>query len=407
MSHRSLAVTLVSLSLFAPLACGGEAGTDAKKTASKVAAMKADAKAPAQAEPAPAYVWDLPRGLKEPAVPEDNAMSQAKVELGHTLFFDKRLSVDGSRSCYSCHQNELGNADGRAKALGPGDKVLARNTPTIWNVAYSAELYWDGRAKGLEKQMLGAWKGGNMGVGEPGLVAKAAELGALPEYVGKFRAAFGLAETDAVTPEHVAKAVAAYERTLLCGATPWDTSTMSAEAQRGWELFRGKAACATCHSGDNFSDGLYHRVGVGVPESLEGGDLGRFDASKADADKYKFRTPTLRNVGKTAPYFHDGSEPDLRAAVKHMAAGGNRKVKDLDSNLLDRGLTDAELDDVVAFLRALDCPGTLEVLGDQTVPGITPGTPDPAKAGAPAGEPTKAGPAATPAKAAATPAKAG
>lgn len=386
MLHRPLAATLVALSLLGPLACGGEAvQVDVKKAAPK-AATKPEVKAEAKAEPEPApeYVWDLPRGLKAPAVPEDNAMSQAKVELGHQLFFDKRLSVDGTRSCYSCHQNELGNADGRAKALGPGDKILARNTPTIWNVAYFAESYWDGRAKGLEKQMIGAWKGGNMGVGEPGLAAKAAEIGALPEYAGKFRAAFGLGAADPVTPEIVAKAVSAYERTLLCGASPWDTSTMAPEAQRGWELFRGKAACATCHSGENFSDGLYHRVGVGVPESGEGGDLGRFDATKADADKYKFRTPTLRNVAKTAPYFHDGSEKDLRAAVKQMAAGGNRKIKELDSNLLDRALTDAEVDDIVAFLRVLDCPGTLEVIGDQTVAGITPGTTSPADAAKPA-----------------------
>jgi cytochrome c peroxidase len=198
-----------------------------------------------------------------------------------------------------------------------------------------------------------------------------------------------------VTPERVAQAVSAYERTLLCGGTPWDTNTMAPEAQRGWELFRGKAACSTCHVGENFADGLYHKVGAAVPESGEGGDLGRFDASKVDADKYKFRTPTLRNVARTAPYFHDGSEPDLRAVVKYMASGGNRKIKDLDSNLLDRGLTDAEIDDLVAFLRALDCPGKLEVIGDQTVAGITPGTTAPAApapaAPAPAPEKKKAG----------------
>ena len=353
-------------------ACSGE------KAERKVETQKKVQEAP-EVEPtppaAPEYAWDLPRGLKAPEVPADNPMTVAKVELGHALFFDKRLSVDGTRSCYSCHQNELGNADGRVKALGPGDKILARNTPTIWNVAYHAELYWDGRSKGLEKQMLGAWKGGNMGVGEANLVAKATEVGALPEYADKFKAVFG---DGAVTPERVAQAVSAYERTLLCGATPWDTSSMAPAATRGWELFRGKAACATCHSGDNFADGLAHRVGVGVPETLAGGDLGRFDASKVEADKYKFRTPTLRNVSRTAPYFHDGSVPDLRVAVKQMAAGGNRKIKDLDSNLLDRALTDAEIDDIVAFLKALDCPGQLAVIGDQTVAGITPGTSSPA-----------------------------
>ncbi|HEY0136368.1 MAG TPA: cytochrome c peroxidase [Nannocystis sp.] len=379
MLARSTVVSALVLSLCAAFACGGEAGK---------ADPKAEAKAPAKVEPQPPpvaepaapaeeYAWDLPRGLKAPEVPADNPMTAAKVELGHALFFDKRLSVDGSRSCYSCHQNELGNADGRVKALGPLDKHLQRNTPTIWNVAYYAELYWDGRTKGLEKQMIGAWKGGNMGVGEANLAAKATEIGALPEYAEKFRAVFGEGN---VTPERVAQAVSAYERTLLCGATAWDSNSMPAEAQRGWELFRGKAACSTCHSGDNFSDGLYHRVGVGVPENGEGGDPGRFDATKADADKYKFRTPTMRNVSRTAPYFHDGSVADLRAAVKQMATGGNRKVKELDSNLADRGLTDAEIDDIVTFLKALDCPGKLEVIGDQTVAGITPGTSSPADA---------------------------
>jgi cytochrome c peroxidase len=374
MSSRLAVVSLVPLVV--SLACGGEAAKVAAKPGDAKVEVKADtkdAKAVSEAPEigAPEYAWSLPRGMKAPKVPDDNPMSAEKVELGHQLFFDKRLSVDGTRSCYSCHQNELGNADGREKALGPGEKLLARNTPTIWNVAYHAELYWDGRAGSLEKQMIGAWKGGNMAVGEPGLAAKAAEIGGLPEYRAQFRKVFGLAEADAVTPELVAKAVSAYERTLLCGDTAWDSNTLGAEAQRGWELFRGKAACATCHSGDNFADGLYHKVGVGVPESGEGGDLGRFDASKAEADRYKFRTQTMRNVGKTAPYFHDGSVADLRAAVKLMATGGDRKIKDLDTNLADRGLTEAEIDDLVAFLRALDCPGSLAVIGDQAVAGIS------------------------------------
>lgn len=320
---------------------------------------------------APEWTWELPRGLKAPPVPEDNPMSAAKVALGHKLFMDKRLSVDGSRSCYSCHQNELGNADGRAKALGPGGKELARNTPTIWNVAYHGALYWDGRAPSLEKQAIGAWKGGNMGVGEPGLAAKAAEIGALPEYRAYFTEVFGLGEGEAVTPEHVARALSAYERTLLCGGTPWDTSAMNEAQQRGWELFRGKAACTTCHSGDNLSDGLFHRMGIGWPDAgdpPETADKGRMDATKDPADLGKFRTPTLRNVTRTAPYFHDGSVPDLKAAVRRMASGPKRK--DLDPNYADRGLSDAEVDDIVAFLGALECSGALAVLGDQAVPGI-------------------------------------
>jgi cytochrome c peroxidase len=374
MSARKSHITkLGSLSalvcVLACLACGGP-GEAAPKDDGKAA--KQDPKAPAAPEvaaPAEEYRWELPQGMRAPEVPEDNPMTAAKVELGHKLFMDKRLSVDGTRSCYSCHQNELGNADGRAKALGPGDKVLARNTPTIWNVAYHAALYWDGRASSLEKQALGAWKGGNMGVGEEGLAAKAAEIGALPEYKQAFAEVFGLKDGEAVQPEHVVKALSAYERTLLCGGTAWDRNELNEQQQRGWELFRGKAACATCHSGDNFSDGLYHNVGVGLGEDGEGPDKGRMDATKDPADIYKFRTPTLRNVTRTAPYFHDGSVADLRAAVALMAGGPKREG--LDPNFADRGLSDAEIDDLVAFLGALECPGSLAVLGDQAVPGIT------------------------------------
>ncbi|MDC0717554.1 cytochrome-c peroxidase [Nannocystis bainbridge] len=372
------------------LACGEP---DAPKAAGADKADKGDRgdKAsdarPAEPAPEPApveeYAWELPQGMRAPEVPADNPMTAAKVELGHQLFMDKRLSVDGTRSCYSCHQNELGNADGRAKALGPGDKLLARNTPTIWNVAYHTAHYWDGRAASLEKQAIGAWKGGNMAVGEDKLAAKAAEIGALPEYAPAFAREFGLEAGEPVLPEHVAKALSAYERTLLCGATAWDKNSMNEAQQRGWELFRGKGSCTTCHSGDNFSDDLYHKMGIGLSDAGEGPDKGRMDATKDPADLYKFRTPTLRNVTRTAPYFHDGSVTDLRAAVKTMAGGPKRP--DLDPNYADRNLSDAEIDDLVAFLGALDCPGSLATIGDQSVPGIT----SPAQPAAPA-EPTSA-----------------
>src|SRR5690606_23966048 len=249
--------------------------------------------------------------------------------------------------------------------------------PTIWNVAYHASYYWDGRAPSLEKQAIGAWGGGNMGVGADNLAAKAAEIGALPEYKEAFAREFALAAGAPVLPEHVVKALSAYERTLLCGATAWDNNAMSEQQQRGWELFRGKAACSTCHSGDNFSDGLYHNMGIGLSDAGEGPDKGRMDASKDPADAYKFRTPTLRNVTRTAPYFHDGGVGELRAAVLLMAGGP--KQADLDPNYTARGLTDAEVDDVVAFLGALECPGELAVIGDQAVMGITsPAAADPA-----------------------------
>lgn len=367
---RSISRAVFPCAFAVAIACGpgDHAGQEPPVKDGKAKVKKEPEKPAKKVAAPPAWTWNLPAGLKAPEVPGDNPMTAAKVALGHKLFFDKRLSGDGSRSCYSCHQNELGNADGRKTALGAGDKPLTRNTPTIWNVAYFKQLYWDGRGAGLEKQMLGAWKGGNMGVGADNLDAKAEEIGNLPEYKPAFTEIFKLAEGANVTPMQVAQVVSAYERTLLCGDTAHDKGTLEGAAQRGWEIFRDRG-CATCHSGENFSDGEFHNVGIGVPKKGEG-DLGRGKISENEADNYKFRTPTLRNVSNTAPYFHDGSVASLEEAVRYMAKGGNSKVKGLDDKLQDLKLTDEQIKDVVAFLESLACTGKLEVLGDQTVAGI-------------------------------------
>lgn len=329
----------------------------ARKAEAKPATPKSD-DVPATA----AWSWDVPKGLgTPPVVPDDNPMTQAKVELGHRLFMDKRLSTDGSRSCYSCHLNEHGNADGRATAIGPGDTPLPRNTPTIWNVAYLPALYWDGRAANLEAQAIGALKGGNMALGDT-LAAKASEIGALPEYRAAFEEAFGLESNAEVTPDHIAKALAAYERTLLCGDTAYDRQQLSDAERRGWALFSGKAGCISCHNGPNFTDGLFHATGIGIDPKEPEADIGRGGVEGHEGDKWKFRTPTLRNVAQTAPYFHNGSVTTLREAVALMAGGGQQGVAQPDKLLLDRNLSADEIDDLVSFLQALDCPGKLEVL---------------------------------------------
>jgi cytochrome c peroxidase len=375
-NQRRHAIALLA-AVFVVGACkdDGDKSADAKAAPSKSAEVQ-DSKAPPPPDDPPedasTWSWDLPKGLfTPPRVPDDNPMTAAKVTLGHQLFMDKRLSSDGSRSCYSCHQNELGNADGLAKAIGPGDKELPRNTPTIWNVGYHGALYWDGRAADLEAQAIGALKGGNMALGDA-LEAKAAEIGALPEYAPAFREVFGLSPSDTVSSAHVAKALSAYERTLLCGATAHDTQTLDEAQQRGWQLFMGKGGCLTCHNGENFTDNLFHRTGIGVPEGepTDETDRGRAAITKDPADDFKFRTPTLRNVSKTAPYFHDGSVQTLEEAVRVMASGGVRDRGPVDPALLDRELADEEIADLVAFLSALDCPGELEVIGEQTVAAI-------------------------------------
>jgi cytochrome c peroxidase len=301
-------------------------------------------------------------------VPEGNPLTEAKVALGHQLFFDPRLSVDGSRSCYSCHQNEDGNGGAEPKAIGAANRQLPRHSPVIWNVAYMTRFYWDGRSGSLEAQAKGAWGGGNMGVGADNLDAKAAEIGSIPGYAEQFQAIFG---DRGATAETVAEAIASYERTLICDDTRYDRfmageeSAMSAEEQRGLQLFNGKAACVTCHTPPFFSsqfsvpDGVYYNVGIGIagiPESEV--DVGRQAVTERDEDWAAFKVPSLRNVAESAPYFHDGSVSDLEQAVRYMAGPGvaNRNLTPL---IMDRGLTDEEVRAVVAFLGSLTCPADL------------------------------------------------
>lgn len=329
-------------------ACGGEASPPGEG---------------ARTGPAPAAPGGGPLGAM--TVPEANPMTEAKVALGHQLFFDARLSVDGSRSCYSCHRNENGNGGAEPLAIGAGDRPLTRHSPVIWNVGYMHRFYWDGRSGSLEAQAKGAWGGGNMGVGAENLDAKAAEIGRIPGYAAQFEAVFG---ERGATGETVAEALATYERTLVCDDTRYD-SHMAGESGaltelegRGMALFNGKAACATCHTPPFFSvqfgveEGVYYNVGIGIegrPE--EAVDVGRQAVTEREEDWAAFKVPSLRNVAESGPYFHDGSLATLEEAVRYMAGPGvaNRNLTPL---LMDRGLTDGEVAAVLAFLGALDCP---------------------------------------------------
>ena len=206
-----------------------------------------------------------------------------------------------------------------------------------------------------------------MGLGDT-LAAKAEEIGAMPEYAAEFARVFALADGAKIEPDHVAKALSAYERTLLCGDTAYDTQKLDEAQARGQKLFMGKGACVTCHGGPNFSIGSFHVTGIGIDVKDEKADVGRFKVTQ-DAVK----TPTLRNVAKTAPYFHDGSAATLEDAVRTMAGGGNpQEGLTIDPLLIDRKLTDEEIKDLTAFLGALSCPGELEIIGDQTAEGIAP-----------------------------------
>lgn len=300
---------------------------------------------------------------------EDNPQTLAKALLGYLLFFDPRLSVDGTRSCYSCHQNENGNGGDTPLAVGAKDKQLTRHSPVIWNVGYLDRLYWDGRADSLEAQATGAWAGGNMGVGAENLEKKTKKLSKIKGYRDSFAVAF---PEEGMTADTVVKAIAAYERTLLCNNTAYDRfakgddSALTGSQKQGWEIFMGKGQCGVCHAPPLFSsamgvpDGVYYNVGIGTNGVAEEEvDIGRAAITEQESDWAAFKVPSLRNVSKSAPYFHDGSVPGLHGAVQLMASGGiDNKNKSV--LMTDRGLTAEELGALVAFLGALDCPRVLE-----------------------------------------------
>ena len=300
----------------------------------------------------------LPTGLKkyeEMVIPATNAMTAEKVALGKQLFFDTRLSVDQSKSCASCHLCEKGLTDGLPKAIGPGNKVLARSSPTLWNIGYHKEFYWDGRSGSLEAQAKAAWAGGNMGAKdhEAEIIGR---INASAGYRQQFQKVFGAAPSQ----DNVFQAIAAYERTIIAGndETPFDRwqggdeNAVSVGAKRGYEVFK-KAKCDNCHSGALLTDLQYHNVGVGTDAPEDKQDKGRVVASKNEKDTGAFKTPTLRDVAKSAPYFHDGSVATLEEAVDFMTGGG-RPNKYLDTtNLKKANLTAAEKADLIEFLRSL------------------------------------------------------
>jgi cytochrome c peroxidase len=304
-------------------------------------------------------IQPLPAGLttyEAMTIPADNPMTPEKVALGRQLFFDERLSIDGSKSCYSCHVCEHGLTDGLPKAIGAGNKQLTRSSPTLWNIGYHKEFYWDGRSGSLEKQAMAAWTGGNMGVGEKtaDIVGK---INALQGYKSQFQKVF---QSDA-TPDNIMKAIAAYERTIISGNTAWDRwkagdkSALSESAVRGWNIFQA-IKCNNCHDGVLFTDQQYHNVGIGMDAKEP--DVGRFKVSNKPEDTGAFKTPTLRDIAKSAPYFHDGSAKTLEEAVDIMLAGGKPNDHLDKKNLQAHKLLPEQREDLLNFLRSLsvdDC----------------------------------------------------
>jgi cytochrome c peroxidase len=313
-----------------------------------------------------------PLGLPSVQWPEDNPYSAAKVELGRFLYFDKRLSADGSVSCASCHAPEKAFTDGAPVSTGIGGQKGGRSAPTVINQAYNTWQFWDGRAASLEDQAKGPIANPIEMTSEKSADAAHAavvkRLKGVPGYVKMFEKAFGANE---ITIDHVAKAIATFERTVYSGNAPFDRynegdkKAMTESQVRGMNVFFNKAACDSCHIGFNFTDGSYVNIGIGMDKPKP--DLGRYEVSKMEEDKGAFKTPTLREVEHHAPYMHDGSLKTLDEVVEHYNKGGI-KNKWLHQDVRQLNLKDQEKKDLVEFLKALDGEGWQHIKPPATFP---------------------------------------
>ena len=342
-----------------------DSGTNANSLAWTLAAallvgLTACGEAPSPAAEVQAPQWPSLAGYEVMTIPAENPMTAGKVELGKQLYYDQRLSGDGARSCYGCHLKENGLTDGKPLAIGAFDKTLTRSSPTLWNIGYHSELYWDGRTKGLEAQVKGAWKGGNMGAsgknGAPSMDDISGNLNQISGYQEQFQKVFG---SDA-NPDNVAQAVASFMRTIVADGSAWvrfragDESALSEAARRGYTVFDEKAKCSNCHDGLLLTDLQYHNVGIGMDADTP--DIGRAKVSGEEKDTGAFKTPTLLGIADSGPYFHNGSVATLEEALDLMLEGGKPNQWLDEENLRETkeaNLTDKEKSDLLTFLREL------------------------------------------------------
>jgi cytochrome c peroxidase len=296
---------------------------------------------------------EIPLGLDQSAmqIPEDNPLTKAKVDLGRKLYFDERLSIDATISCAFCHNPLLAFADGRYLAMGVLGHKGQRNSSTILNRVFSREQFFDGRAKNLEEVVLAH-------------IQNPKEMNNTLENVVKiisadkyYRQSFRKAFNTKVTTYGIAKAIASFVRTLISGNSPYDKfmagdkNALSESAQRGLKLFQSERLnCTACHNGLNFTDENYHNNGAG--QDLEVPDLGRYNQTKEDSDRGKFKTPTLRDIARTSPYMHNGSLKSLLDVVNFYDQGGIPN-QNLSEEVKPLRLTEQEKLDLVNFLRSL------------------------------------------------------
>lgn len=341
-SWRNLAVGFASLACVSGLAYADKADDAALKPRSED------------------KVWLMPKAPPEPA---DNKTTPERVALGKMLFFDPRLSRDGNMSCGTCHSPLMGWSDGLPTAKGFKSATLARATPTVINTAFNELQMWDGRRGSLEEQAMGPMESAaEMNMDLPLLFKW---LNTSEGYKSAFAKAYPGEPIDAKT---VSKAIAAFERTVVSNNSRFDrwlkgdAKAMTAQEVRGFRAFTDpkKGNCSACHAAPNFNDNSFHNVGLAA-YGKENADLGRFLIRPVAVLKGAFKTPTLRDIELTAPYFHDGSAKTLMDVVEHYAKGGEVK-KDLAENIKPLNLTQQDKEDLVAFMRALTSPHPAFVL---------------------------------------------
>ncbi len=300
----------------------------------------------------PVYPYSVPLGLTKPNVPANNPITNEKVELGRLLYFDKRLSKNNTISCATCHDPAKGWTDQSPVSTGIHGLKGTRSAPPVFNATYNELQFWDGRAPSLEEQAKGPIQNPvEMGFSLKGVEEK---IGKIKGYQKLFKKAFGSTQ---VTADKIVQAIASFERTILSGDSDYDQfiagnkKALSPSAQRGMNLFFGRAHCDVCHSGVNFSDSQFHNLGVGM--NAKKPDLGRYLITKKEGDQGRFKTPGLRGLLYTHPYMHDGSEKTLEAVVDFYNKGGNPNPY-LDKEIHPLGLNAQQKKDLVAFLIALN-----------------------------------------------------
>ncbi|MCY1074386.1 cytochrome-c peroxidase [Archangium lansingense] len=345
----------------------------------------ASAEEPPKGAPPPKLPPGVSAILYKVSVPPGSEPTPEKVALGEKLFLDKRLSLDNSVSCSTCHDPEKGFVDGKTVSEGVEKRKGMRNSPTVLNAMFNATQFWDGRSATLEEQAkLPILNPVEMAMPSPEAVV--ARLRGIPEYATEFQRVFG----REVNYDDLASAIAAFERTQFSGNAPFDRfllqgdgKALDASAKRGWALFNGKARCNQCHAANAtsplFSDQKFHNIGIAAHKQdfvklaqqglrvvrtgdekqidelaiqTEFSELGRFLVTKHENDVGSFKTPTLRNTGITGPYMHDGSLVTLWDVMDHYNKGGIANPF-LDGGMQRLGLTEQEIDDVVAFLFTL------------------------------------------------------